>query len=628
VPETETTVLQHVDLEGHPATQELYLRYDWGDSRKLALLSGVDRSLAIDAGLKVSFGTYFNSFYATYWSECTSVSAVELRLRLAGRGAVAVFWQAAESSVVRLSKIPFDSDTATTVTVPLRDMDGVTCSTGRVWFDVEALADCTLYGGEWVTPDPPARRVRPSVVVCTFNRVEYLSRIMQALADRKDVYEEIARFFIVNQGEPFGLTDLVADAGEDFLNRIELIEQENLGGCGGFTRGMYETVRDGSLTHVILLDDDVRLHPESLFRAIRFMRYANDDVVLGGHMLDLVRPDELYEAGADFHPETLIPKPIGQGEELSDPETLEMFLDVRPVDYNGWWFFMAATSVVESIGLPIPCFIRGDDMEYGARLARNGLKTIPVPGIAVWHEPFYRKLGSWHYYFEVRNRLTMLSLHRNGDLKAVRSKIRRRFHFDAMLSRYNSCQFAIDALRDYLAGGERVFDTTNAALLRCLEHQRTIGPKRVEGPTKATSRRFGSYRRLASLWWIPIMRLARLVLPVSSRPPRVLRTKSTAERKWEARDHVVPWRPLVFDRYRVVEEYDQSLWEFERNPKLERRQLIEFERLIRKVRLEFGEEIVDRSAGTPWLGWWRQRFEDEQADTFSPWQTENRSPSA
>ena len=598
--EPETTVLQHVDLEGHPATQDLYFRYDWADSRKLALLSSADRSLRIDAEMLLSFGTYFNSFYSSYWGQCTDVSRVELRLRLAGRGAIKVFWQTPDTSVALLGRFAFNSDTATTVTIPLRDVDGVACTTGRVWFNVETFDDSTLYGGEWVTPDPPPRRVRPSVVVCTFNRVEYLGRIMRALADRKDVYEEISRFYIVNQGEPFGLTDLVSDASEDFVDRIEVIEQENLGGCGGFTRGMYETLRDGSLTHVLLLDDDVRLHPESLFRAIRFMGYAHDDVVLGGHMLDLVKPRELYEAGADFDRENLIPRPHGQGEELYDPDTLEMFLHVRTVDYNGWWFFMVPTSVIRDVGLPIPCFIRGDDMEYGARLARHGRRTIPVPGIAVWHEPFYLKLGSWHYYFEVRNRLTMVSLHRNGDLSAVISKIRRRFHFDAMLSRYNSCQFAIDALRDYVKGPEGAFDTSDRALLRCLEQQKTIGPQRVEASPKPTSRRFGSYRKLASIWLIPFLRLARLVLPVSSRPAQVVQI---------GRDQLVAWRPLVFDRYRVIEEHDRSVWEFERDPKLERRQLVEFERLVRRLKYQFGDEAVDRSAGIPWLGWWSRQFE-------------------
>ena len=601
MPDTETTVLQHVDLDGHPLTQELYFRYDWDTAGELATLSPEDRALHIDPGLRVSFGTYFNSFYATYWRGCTSVSTVSLRVRLAGGGTVHLFGQAVDGSINALADVPFDSVTATTVEIPLPEPAGFGTATGRLWFDVDARTECTVYGGEWLTPDPPIRPVNPSVVFCTFNRVRYLSRIVRALADRKDVYEEIARIIIVNQGDRFELRDLVTDASEDFLGRIELIEQQNLGGCGGFTRGMYETLTDDSLTHFILLDDDVRLHAESLFRATRFMRYANEDVVLGGHMLDLIRPDELYEAGADFHPATLLPKPVGQGDELDDPTTLERFLEVRPVDYNGWWLFMAAKSIVEELGLPVPCFIRGDDMEYGVRLARNGKQTIPVPGIAVWHEPFYVKLGSWQYYFEVRNRLMMQSLHRNGDFKAVRRKIRRRFHFDAMLSRYNSCQLAIDALRDYLAGPERVFDTTDTALRRCLEVQATMGPQRLPGRRKWNSRRFGHYRRLATLWTIPIIRVARLVLPVSSRSPKKVMPAFS--------DHLVPWRPSVFDRYRVLDRFDESVWEFERNPALERRQLWEFERLIRRLRsYTVAEGDVDRSGGAPWVGWWRSQF--------------------
>jgi hypothetical protein len=146
-----------------------------------------------------------------------------------------------------------------------------------------------------------------------------------------------------------------------------------------------------------------------------------------------------------------------------------------------------------------------------------------------------------------------------------------------------------------------VFDTSDMALRRCLEQQNAMGPKRIPGRAKWNSRRFGAYRRLATLWTIPILRLARIVLPVRSRAPRKVMPAFN--------DHLVPWRPLVFDRYRVLDRFDESVWEFERNPRLERRQLIEFERLIRKVRLRFGDEVVDTSAGTPWLGWWRRQFE-------------------
>ena len=196
--------------------------------------------------------------------------------------------------------------------------------------------------------------------------------------------------------------------------------------------------------------------PESLFRGIRFMGYAYDNVAFGGHMLDLVKPNTLYEAGAQLDPEVAEPIPLNHGLLLSRAENLAEFLTIRPIDYNGWWMFGGSKQMLEQVGLPMPSFIRGDDIEYGVRLNREGYSTVPVPGIGVWHEPFYFKLGNWHLYFEVRNRLTMLSLHGNGSLPAVIRKLRRVFTRDAMLSRYHSCQFMIAAIEDYLEGPRKV----------------------------------------------------------------------------------------------------------------------------------------------------------------------------
>ena len=51
-------------------------------------------------------------------------------------------------------------------------------------------------------------------------------------------------------------------------------------------------------------------------------------------------------------------------------------------------------------------FIRGDDMEYGARLASRGVPTVSLPPVAVWHEPFYAKPPGWQLHYDLRNRLT------------------------------------------------------------------------------------------------------------------------------------------------------------------------------------------------------------------------------
>src|SRR5262249_54214396 len=62
-------------------------------------------------------------------------------------------------------------------------------------------------------------------------------------------------------------------------------------------------------------------------------------------------------------------------------------------------------SVLERVGLPLPFFIHFDDVEFGWRLARAGVPTIPVPGIGVWHEPFHLKTRSWTTFYDERNAL-------------------------------------------------------------------------------------------------------------------------------------------------------------------------------------------------------------------------------
>jgi galactofuranosylgalactofuranosylrhamnosyl-N-acetylglucosaminyl-diphospho-decaprenol beta-1,5/1,6-galactofuranosyltransferase len=68
-------------------------------------------------------------------------------------------------------------------------------------------------------------------------------------------------------------------------------------------------------------------------------------------------------------------------------------------------------SAIQKAGLPLPFFIHVDDVEYGVRLRGCGVPTIPFPGIAVWHAPFYAKNSEWQRYYGIRNRLIMASAH-------------------------------------------------------------------------------------------------------------------------------------------------------------------------------------------------------------------------
>lgn len=597
MPHTSSTVLQHVDLEPDSATESLRYRYNYEDSRRHVVARRGHDGIHMAAKMHVTFDSYFNAFYESYWFSKTNVSHVSVRLRVSGHGVVSLYRKSQEGQVYAVCREEFDSDEPKLLELEFSDDTGYSFSPGRVWFDFDCYTDCDLYGGEWCTTSKPVREVRTSVVFCTFNRREYLSNIIETLAARKDVYCEIERIFIVNQGDPFESSDLAVNAEQDVFDQIQVIHQPNWGGCGGFTRGMYETLSDDRFTHFILLDDDIKLHPESLFRALRFMAFAREGTALGGHMLDIVKPNELYEAGA-YLTNSGTPEPIGQHRFLGERESLDLFLEPQPVDYNGWWFFMGSTHMLRQVGLPMPCFIRGDDMEFGLRLKQHEMETIPVPGVAVWHEPFYMKLGSWQYYFEVRNRLLMQALHQNADARKVKLRLLEVFHRDAMLSRYNSCEFAIAALRDYLSGYGEVFDTTDSQLRRRLEEHERLGPTQVNDPAPS-SRRFGRYRRRATLWSLPLVRAARLVAPIDHR----YRPKAVGA------DSLVPWRPQVFHGYQIREPMTGTIWEFRRDKKIERRQLLEFSRLMWKLeRHKFDNSYVDMTEGVPWLGWWKREF--------------------
>ena len=71
----------------------------------------------------------------------------------------------------------------------------------------------------------------------------------------------------------------------------------------------------------------------------------------------------LFEAGAKFIPHTFELAAEYNNIELngSDESVLKLAQASSP-DYGGWWFFAFSRYALERAGLPIPVFIRGDDI--------------------------------------------------------------------------------------------------------------------------------------------------------------------------------------------------------------------------------------------------------------------------
>ena len=317
---------------------------------------------------------------------------------------------------------------------------------------------------------------------CTFGREAEITRLVETVANDAEAAATLARLIVVNQGKP-GLAShpVMQHAALSLGMKLAVVEQGNFGGAGGFGRGILAALDDPAATHAVLLDDDILIEPDSLLRMPAFFAFCRRDMVVGGHMLDLVQPNLLYEAGAvvsDRHWEF---KPQHHGLALDEPSALETLARPGAVHYNGWWCCGFPLAIVEEYGMPLPCFIRGDDVEFGLRLHMNSIPTVSMPGIAVWHEPFYLKLGAWQPFYETRNLLIAASLHLAPSRSGAVRRIGRQFAVNLLTFRYYTAALMLAAIEDFLRGPGKMHD--NPAELHA-----SLAAFRIAYPPRTTRR--------------------------------------------------------------------------------------------------------------------------------------------
>lgn len=355
----------------------------------------------LSAGHELMTDTYLNSLYLDVWNKYANIGRVGLQVATEGEITVEVLAVQRDQAPIAVAKW---------VGAGLQTiwLDDVPDDSLRFTFLLRANAEATITQLRWVTDAAPQHTPSLSIGLCTFNREPFLARTVAALVQQRENTPAIDAIYVVNQGAVFSDPALLEDAKLDFVN---VLEQPNLGGCGGFTRSMLESITSKpSTTHHILMDDDIILDPRMLDRIALFLGYCEENLALGGQMLEIERPTRLYEAGGRLNPLWFV-DPVGHNLEMDQPEGIGLFNEMPHINYNAWWFCVVPTDVIRKIGLPPPLFIRGDDIEYACRMSEAGVATIPLPGCVVWHENFVYKSSDWLLYYDLRNRLILAGLH-------------------------------------------------------------------------------------------------------------------------------------------------------------------------------------------------------------------------
>jgi galactofuranosylgalactofuranosylrhamnosyl-N-acetylglucosaminyl-diphospho-decaprenol beta-1,5/1,6-galactofuranosyltransferase len=449
---------------------------------------------------------------------------------------------------------------------------------GRLFAEITVLhGDCTIKALEWRTPDTPvAASVGLVPVFCTFGRERQLGAVLATLAAEPECWRDLPRVVIVNQGRP-GLVahPAFAKLPAAFRARLALIEQGNFGGAGGFACGLLAARDIPGATHALLMDDDVAVEPEALRRTAAFFTIARPRHALGGHMLDMLRPTRLYEAGGRIHERKWYLLPLRHNLPLGDTRSLDALTQPEPMHYNGWWFFGLPLTLLEEAGLPLPCFIRGDDIEYGVRLHELGAPVVGLPGAAIWHEPFYTKLNGWQLYYETRNMLVAAAVHFPRHRLRLAILLFKWLLIYLLTYRYYSAALVLRAIEDYLRGPS-VYEAHPQALHASLERYK------VDFPPEEFARE-------------QVPRERRLPRDPKTLPGTVCRLTWTVLRNWampvgravtpvriESRD-LIWFRVVWLDHLVVATQGDVKLPVFRRSPAAFRRQLAQGMRLLLRV---------------------------------------------
>ncbi|MDQ3886198.1 MAG: glycosyltransferase, partial [Actinomycetota bacterium] len=381
------------------------------------------RAVLVPPAVQLSLASYFNAFPASYWKRWTRVEEVALRLTVRGAGRVDLYRSKPNGDVVHLQGKHLDTgDVATEL--EFRVSLGPFEDGGWVWFDVATQHEAlTVADGAWVVDEPlPPRTL--AVVITTFNRPADCVTAITALAEDPEVLGVIGTVFVVDQGG-VKVRDhhTFAAAQERLGGRLVVIDQDNLGGSGGFARGMIEAL-GADVEHVLLMDDDVRLEPDSVLRVHAFASAAASPVIVGGQMLNLQARSRLHVMGEVVDLKTSFWRPASGSVYDHDFATLTLrqqrLLHARiHSTYTGWWMCLIPREVLERNGLPLPLFIKWDDAEYALRAGERGFPTVTLPGAAIWHMPWTDKddATDWTAYFHLRNRLITLALHSPYDVR-------------------------------------------------------------------------------------------------------------------------------------------------------------------------------------------------------------------
>ena len=386
---------------------------------------------SLAAGQSVEFSGWLDALPLGYWGRFTTVNTVRLEVtssapvdvtvRISDARARGHLPLAGECRDVASGRTREGTFTANVDTAEAAE-GGWAWPVITAAFDAEATDVAEVYW-RWFTDDVVPQPNSLAVAITTFDRQEGCLRqlgVLGAAAQEGGSLDGVlGRVIVVDHGTMALTESADFTAVQDSLGeRLTVIRQQNLGGSGGFARGLHEGLKDSRITHVALLGDDGLAQPEGLAYAWAFAQAARRPTLVGGHTFDATAPTTLHRLGeaidrARFTRTSLPGTPTNVDLAHASVSDHAWLGPPYSVDFLPWRMCLIPRAVVGAIGLPLPFFLTWDDVELGLRAAAAGFPSVALPGTVVWRDSRVGRNAEsvWRAYFLLRNRIVTALLY-------------------------------------------------------------------------------------------------------------------------------------------------------------------------------------------------------------------------
>ncbi|MCR4661332.1 MAG: CDP-glycerol glycerophosphotransferase family protein [Clostridia bacterium] len=423
-------------------TKELFFRYGGGTETNNI---NAEYPIVLNKGESISTDTYYNAFSIEKWLQYTICKSFTINLKCEGSFKLEI--------INKILKDDGDVEVNNLIEQEYKDnysLNIPTVESGIICFNITSLENGVKFlGGEIITEIEKENETKIALNICTYKREKFVERNIGCLEEKifkNKEYKDYFKAFIIDNGKSLDIPSLDKN--------ITIFQNKNTGGSGGFTRGIIEilnTQEKEKFSHILFMDDDIVFSEEALIRTLNLLRTLKKEYISAfvcGGMITLENK-YLQTELTDYYTE-LGHKPIKHNYDLRELKNVLDNEKGAKANYCSWWYCCMPMEMINKDNLPLPLFIKRDDVEYGLR---NGTQFITLNGISVLHEDFNKKRTGYLEYYYWRNQCIINAIHYDTFTKSkLKKMLFKRVIKNILTYRYNDGNLMLKGIEDYLKG--------------------------------------------------------------------------------------------------------------------------------------------------------------------------------